>query len=67
MQNDRPQQSATTSRRNWMKSSALATGAVLGFPAIVPSRVFGELAPSNLIQVAQIGCRRIARASELPG
>jgi myo-inositol 2-dehydrogenase / D-chiro-inositol 1-dehydrogenase len=67
MRNDGPQQPAITSRRNWMKSSALATGAVLGFPAIVPSRVFGKLAPSNLIQVAQIGCGRIARASEIAG
>jgi predicted dehydrogenase len=45
----------------------LKTAAVLGFPAIVPSRVFGAAAPSNLIQVAQIGCGRIARGSEFPG
>jgi len=41
--------------------------AVAGFPAIVPSRVLGRSAPGNLIQVAQIGCGRIARASEMPG
>jgi predicted dehydrogenase len=29
--------------------------------------VFGQSAPSNLIQVAQLGCGRIARASEFPG
>src|SRR5690606_35506132 len=47
----------------WLKSvSAMAT-----FPAIVPSTVFGQSAPSNRIQVAQIGCGRIARSSELPG
>jgi predicted dehydrogenase len=51
------------SRRELLKSSA----AVLGFPTIVPSHVFGQNAPSNLVQVAQIGCGRIARASEFPG
>ena len=45
------------SRRTFLKA----------FPAIVPSSVFGQSAPSNLIQVAQIGCGRIARGSELPG
>lgn len=51
------------SRRNLLKSTAAA----MAFPAIVPSTVFGKSAPSNLIQVGQIGCGRIARASELPG
>ncbi|MDZ7640400.1 MAG: hypothetical protein U5J83_19480 [Bryobacterales bacterium] len=37
------------------------------FPAIVPSTVFGQAAPSNRIQVAQIGCGRIARVTEFPG
>jgi predicted dehydrogenase len=49
-------------RRSFLKTSAVA-----GFPAIVPSRVFGQSAPSNLIQVAQIGCGRIARVSEFRG
>ena len=35
--------------------------------AIVPATVFGKSAPSNLIQVAQIGCGRIGRSSEMPG
>ena len=51
-----------SSRRTFLKS-AVATG----FPAIVPATVFGQSAPSNKIQVAQIGCGRIARASEFPG
>ncbi len=50
------------SRRGFAKAAA-----AYAFPAIVPSRVFGKSAPSNLIQVAQIGCGRIARASEIPG
>jgi predicted dehydrogenase len=49
-------------RRKFLKSAAVA-----GFPTIVPATVFGQSAPSNLIQVAQIGCGRIARASEFPG
>ncbi|HEY3440977.1 MAG TPA: Gfo/Idh/MocA family oxidoreductase [Paludibaculum sp.] len=55
-----------TDRREFLKSSLLARTAA-GFPAIVPSSVFGAAAPSNLIQVAQIGCGRIARGSEFPG
>jgi predicted dehydrogenase len=34
---------------------------------IVPASVFGQAAPSNHIRVAQLGCGRIARASEFPG
>jgi len=49
-------------RRDLVKSAAAA-----GFPAIVPSAVFGKAAPSNTIQVAQLGCGRIARGSEFPG
>jgi len=51
------------SRREFLKGAAL----VAGFPTIVPSRVFGATAPSNMIQVAQIGCGRIARGSEMVG
>ncbi len=52
----------SASRREFLRTSAIAA-----FPAIVPSTVFGKSAPGNLIQVAQIGCGRIARASEFPG
>jgi myo-inositol 2-dehydrogenase/D-chiro-inositol 1-dehydrogenase len=52
------------SRRQFLKAS-LAGG--IGFPMIVPARVFGQSAPSNMIQVAQIGCGRQARDSELRG
>jgi myo-inositol 2-dehydrogenase / D-chiro-inositol 1-dehydrogenase len=51
------------SRREFLQGAA----GMIGFPMIVPSRMFGQSAPSNLIQVAQIGCGRIARASEFPG
>jgi myo-inositol 2-dehydrogenase/D-chiro-inositol 1-dehydrogenase len=49
-------------RREFLKSAIVA-----GFPTIVPASVFGQSAPSNIINVAQIGCGRIARASEFPG
>ena len=56
----------TSSRRRFLKGS-LTAAAAIGFPTIVPARVFGRSAPSNMIQVAQIGCGRIARDSEFKG
>lgn len=53
-------------RRDFIKTTALS-GAVLGFPTIVPASVFGKNAPSNKIHVGQIGCGRIARDHDLPG
>lgn len=35
-------------------------------PTIVPSTVFGKNAPSNRINIGQIGCGRIARFHDLP-
>jgi predicted dehydrogenase len=51
------------SRRDFL-AATLAAGVA---PMIVPSRIFGQTAPSNMIQVAQIGVGRQARDSELPG
>jgi myo-inositol 2-dehydrogenase/D-chiro-inositol 1-dehydrogenase len=53
-------------RRDFMKTTALATAA-FGFPTIVPASVFGKNAPSNRINIGQIGCGRIAREHDLPG
>lgn len=53
-------------RRDFMKKTALATAA-FGFPTIVPASVFGKNAPSNKINIGQIGCGRIARDHDLPG
>ena len=48
-------------RRQFLKLTAAGTSvAALGFPTIIPSRVLGAGAPSKLIQIAQIGCGRIA-------
>jgi predicted dehydrogenase len=46
-------------RRDFIKSSVAATAA-LGIPTIVPSTVFGADAPSNRVNVGQIGCGGIS-------
>jgi predicted dehydrogenase len=56
-------------RRDFLKNSfTLTAGGILlqGAPTIVPSTVFGRNAPSNKINIAQIGCGRIARTHDLP-
>ena len=55
-----------TSRRDFLRVSGLA-GAALGFPTIIPARVLGADAPSNKINILQIGCGRIARGMDMPG
>lgn len=55
-------------RRQFLKLTAVGTSAAaIGFPTIVPSRVFGAGAPGRLIQIAQIGCGRIADSMDTPG
>jgi predicted dehydrogenase len=55
-------------RRGFLKSAGIRAAAVaIGFPTVVPSRVRGAGAPGKLIQIAQIGCGRIADAMDLPG
>ncbi|HCL06336.1 MAG TPA: oxidoreductase [Chitinophagaceae bacterium] len=54
------------SRRAFLGDS-LKASAVLAFPSIVPISVFGKHAPSNRINVAAIGCGRIARIHDIPG
>lgn len=54
-------------RRNFLKTTVAGTAAAAAFPTIVPSSVFGQDAPSKLIQVGQIGCGRIARDMDLRG
>ncbi|MBC7757412.1 MAG: Gfo/Idh/MocA family oxidoreductase [Phormidesmis sp. FL-bin-119] len=56
-------------RRDFVKTAAkgavLTTVAITGFPTIVPASVFGKNAPSNRINIGQIGCGRIARTHDL--
>jgi len=51
-----------TTRREFMGAMA-----VLGFPTIIPAKVLGREAPSNTIQVGQIGFGRIAKSMDVPG
>jgi predicted dehydrogenase len=54
------QQSKTASSRRGFMAAAIA-----GFPVIVPAHVLGKNAPSNRIQIGQIGCGRIARTHDI--
>ena len=51
-------------RRQFLKNS-LAAGAALGFPAIIPSSVLGQGAPSKRLNILQIGCGRIAEGMDM--
>ncbi|MDB5231902.1 MAG: oxidoreductase [Chitinophagaceae bacterium] len=57
------------SRRDFVKTaakSAVVGGvAMTGFPTIVPASVFGKNAPSNKVNIGQIGIGRIARTHDL--
>ncbi len=58
----------TNSRRIFLKNTIKATAgtvALAGFPTIVPASVFGKNAPSNKINIGQIGIGRIARTHDL--
>ena len=55
----------TVSRRSILRTG-LGAAAIAGFPAIVPSTVFGQNAPSNRIAIGAIGVGRISRDHDLP-
>ena len=52
-------------RRKFIKNMASTTMSAIVMPTIVPSSVFGKNAPSNKIQIGQIGCGRIARDHDM--
>jgi len=54
------------SRRTFLRTSIGAVAAA-GFPTIVPSSVFGQMAPSNRINIGAIGTGRISRGHDMPG
>lgn len=55
-----------SSRRDFIKT--VATGvAAIGFPTIIPAHVLGASAPSNTIQIGQIGFGRIGKSMDVPG
>ena len=52
-------------RRSFLKNASAATAGAIIVPTIVPSSVFGKNAPSNKINLGQIGCGRIARKHDM--
>jgi myo-inositol 2-dehydrogenase/D-chiro-inositol 1-dehydrogenase len=55
-----------TTRREFLRRSAVGTLGVMVLPTIVPSYVFGKEAPSNRINVAMIGCGRQTVTPNIP-
>lgn len=53
-------------RRKFIRNTGLSAAAAVGFPSIVPAHVLGKDAPSNKINIGQIGCGRIARDHDMP-
>lgn len=54
-------------RRIFIKNSVASAAGAMVIPTIIPSSVLGKNAPSNKINVGQIGCGRIARDHDMPG
>jgi len=48
-------------RRTFLKTSGIAGASAIVVPTIVPSFVMGKNAPSNRLNIAQIGCGRMGR------
>ncbi|AYQ33478.1 Gfo/Idh/MocA family protein [Runella sp. SP2] len=59
----------SVSRRKFLELTAkgAAASTVIGVPTIVPASVFGKNAPSNKINIGQIGCGRIGRDHDMVG
>src|ERR1017187_5845213 len=55
------------SRRQFLKTSIAGAAAASVMPTIIPSSVLGADAPSNKIQIGQIGCGRIAHDMDMKG
>ncbi|MEE4116491.1 MAG: Gfo/Idh/MocA family oxidoreductase [Marinilabiliaceae bacterium] len=54
------------SRRNFVRTGLAGAAGTIILPYIVPATVFGKTAPSNKINIAQIGFGRIAMTHDLP-
>lgn len=65
LKRQRTKQVKTITRRQFLKSSAAVTSAILFGPTILPARVFGAEAPSNRITIGMIGMGRQAYHSNL--
>jgi predicted dehydrogenase len=53
------------SRRSFLQNG-LGAAAAIGFPAILPSTVMGQFAPSKRINIGAIGVGRISRDHDMP-
>ena len=58
---------ARHSRRRFLQTTLAGVAGATFVPTIVPSSVLGADAPSNKIQIGQIGCGRIAHDMDMPG
>ena len=54
------------SRRSFLRTTLAGAAGTIILPSVVPSTVFGKSAPSNKINIAQIGFGRIAMGHDLP-
>ena len=54
-------------RRKFLQTTMIGTAAAVVTPTIVPASVMGKNAPSNKINIGQIGCGRIAQGHDMPG
>ncbi|HUT23574.1 MAG TPA: twin-arginine translocation signal domain-containing protein, partial [Sumerlaeia bacterium] len=57
--NDEGKKENSLSRRRFLRRATMAGAAALAAPAIVPSSVFGALAPSDRIAIGCIGVGRM--------
>lgn len=55
-----------STRRAFLKQSAIGAAGMIIIPTILPSSVFGSSAPSNRINVAVIGCGRQSVTPNIP-
>lgn len=55
-----------SSRRDFLKNTAMGAAGTLVIPTILPSSVFGSSAPSSRINVAVIGCGRQSVTPNIP-
>ena len=55
-----------SSRRTFLKQTALGAAGTLVIPTILPSNVFGSSSPSNRINVVVIGCGRQSITPNIP-
>ncbi|MCP3929360.1 MAG: Gfo/Idh/MocA family oxidoreductase [Bacteroidetes bacterium] len=66
MSNKNKTQNNGISRRKMLKTTLAGSLGMIAIPSIVPATVFGKNAPSNRIQIGQIGFGRIAKSHDLP-